>query len=228
MLAFNLKLDKFVTKPVATAYAKITPKPVRGYVGNFFGNLSDPWIGVNNFLQGKPREGTNDLMRFVFNSTLGLGGILDIASEANMPKHDEDLGQTLAVWGFRDGPFVVLPLFGPKTTRDALAMPIEWTANSKSRFLPHLSSRDRNLLTGLELTNNRARVLDIQKTLDEGTLDKYRYTRDFYLQQRRYLIYDGNLPEEESFLQNDVQITLPPNATEGATKDAPPDTGETQ
>ena len=193
MFAFNEKLDKVVTRPAAKAYVKVMPAPVRGWVGNFFGNLGDPWISVNNLLQGKFSDALNDAMRFVFNSTLGIGGLLDIASEAGMPKHDEDFGQTLGVWGFRDGPFVVLPLFGPSTMRDTLAVPFDWFGDALN-VVPDVATR--NILTGVQLINGRARLLGIDRTLDEGTLDKYRYASDFYLQQRRFKIHDGNPPQQ--------------------------------
>jgi len=194
MFAFNEKLDETVARPVAKAYVKVTPAPVRGWIGNFFGNLGDLWIGANNLLQGKPRDALNDAMRFVFNSTLGLGGLLDIASEAGMPKHDEDFGQTLGVWGFQDGPFVMLPLFGPSTLRDTLASPLDRTLGDSCRLVSDVATC--NILAGVRLINGRAGLLGLDRTLDEGTLDKYRYSRDFYLQQRRFKIYDGNPPQQ--------------------------------
>ena len=200
MFSFNEKLDNAVLKPVAKGYVTVTPAPVRTWVSNFFGNLQDPWIGINNLLQGKPAAALNDIMRFVFNTTLGIGGLLDIASEAGMPKHDEDFGQTLGVWGVKEGPFVVLPLFGPRTLRDAAAMPLDMAAQSPWS-LPYGNpivhdEKARYGLSGLKMIDARARLLGVERTLDEGTLDKYRYARDFYLQQRRFKVHDGNLPLE--------------------------------
>lgn len=200
MFTFNEKLDSAVTKPAARAYVAVTPAPVRTWVSNFFGNLQDPWIGFNNLLQGKPTDALTDLMRFVFNSTLGIGGLLDIASEAGFPKHDEDFGQTLGVWGVKEGPFVVLPLFGPRTLRDASVLPLDKAAESPWG-LPYGNpivhdAGVRYGLSGLDMLNGRARLLGIERTLDEGTLDKYRYARDFYLQQRRFKVHDGNVPLE--------------------------------
>jgi len=200
MFSFNEKLDNAVLKPVAKGYVTVTPAPVRTWVSNFFGNLQDPWIGINNLLQGKPAAALNDIMRFVFNTTLGIGGLLDIASEAGMPKHDEDFGQTLGVWGVKEGPFVVLPLFGPRTLRDAAAMPLDMAAESPWT-LPYGNpivhdEKARYGLSGLKMIDARARLLGVERTLDEGTLDKYRYARDFYLQQRRFKVHDGNLPLE--------------------------------
>jgi len=200
MFSFNEKLDNAVTKPVAKAYVTVTPAPVRTWVGNFFGNLQDPWVGFNNLIQGKPTDALNDLMRFVFNTTLGIGGLLDIASEAGLPKHDEDFGQTLGVWGVKEGPFVVMPLFGPRTLRDTVAFPLDYTAESPWA-LPFGNPivRDKKArygISGLGIISDRALLLGIERTLDEGTLDKYRYARDFYLQQRRYKVLDGNVPLE--------------------------------
>ncbi|MCL2876071.1 MAG: VacJ family lipoprotein [Betaproteobacteria bacterium] len=200
MFSFNEKLDNAVVKPVAKAYVAVTPTPVRTWVSNFFGNLQDPWIAFNNLMQGKPVDALTDLMRFVFNTTLGIGGLLDIASEAGLPKHDEDFGQTLGVWGVKEGPFVVLPFFGPRTLRDATALPLDASAESPW-VLPYGNpivhdSNARYGLSGVKLINERARLLGIERTLDEGTLDKYRFARDFYLQQRRFKVHDGNVPLE--------------------------------
>lgn len=123
MFTFNEKVDKAVLKPVAEAYDYVTPKPVKIGVGNFFSNLADPWIGLNNLLQGKPAEALSDWMRFMVNTVFGFAGLLDIASEAQLPKHDEDFGQTLAVWGVGEGPYFVVPFFGPRTVRDAAVLP---------------------------------------------------------------------------------------------------------
>jgi phospholipid-binding lipoprotein MlaA len=202
MFKFNERLDKWTTRPLAKVWVWVAPKPVRAWAANFFGNLADPWIGVNNLLQGKPADALNDWMRFVFNSTLGLGGLLDIASEAGMPKHDEDFGQTLAVWGVPDGIFVVLPVLGPRTLRDAAAAPVDLVADSyvARELIYHDNIRERNAFIGGRAVSARSQYLGIERTLNEGTLDKYRFARDFYRQQRRAKIYDGNpLHEYEDF-----------------------------
>ena len=200
MFSFNEKLDNAVIKPAAKAYMAVTPSPVRTGVSNFFGNLQDPWIAFNSLLQGKPADAVSDFMRFVFNTTLGIGGLLDIASEAQLPKHDEDFGQTLGVWGIREGSFVVLPLFGPRTLRDASALPLDM-AGTSPWSLPYGNpllhdEAVRYGLSGLRMVNGRASLLGLERTLDEGTIDKYRYARDFYLQQRRFKVHDGNPPLE--------------------------------
>lgn len=193
MFAFNEGLDKAVVKPVAQAYDYVTPKPVQTGVGNFFSNLADPWIGLNNMLQGKPAEAFSDWMRFMVNSVFGIFGLLDIASEARLPKHDEDFGQTLAVWGVGEGPYFVVPFFGPRTVRDAAVLPVD-LAGDKVWRASHVPTR--NAIRVLDVTHGRATLLGADRTLEESTFDKYAYLRDFYLQQRRYKVHDGNPPVE--------------------------------
>lgn len=193
MFSFNEGVDKAVVRPAAKAYDTVAPRPVRIGVGNFFSNLGDLWIGFNNMLQGKFADGISDWMRFAVNSTFGIFGLLDVASEAGLPKNDEDFGQTLAVWGVGEGPFVVLPFFGPRTFRDAVVLPVDlkgdpvWT-------IDHVATR--NTFTGVRLVHNRANLLGLDKTFDEASLDKYAFLRDFYLQQRRYKVHDGAPPTE--------------------------------
>ena len=193
MFKINQRVDKYTLRPLARVYDAVTPQPVQTGVGNFFGNLNDVWIGANNLLQGKVADGLSDWMRFAFNSTFGLGGLLDIASEAGLPKHDEDFGQTLAVWGVGEGAFVVMPFFGPRTLRDAAAFPVDlgW---DNVWGIDHVPTR--NTMTGVRLTHNRAAFLGVEKTLSQGTLDQYAFARDFYLQQRRFKVHDGNAPIE--------------------------------
>lgn len=191
MFSFNDGLDRAVIKPAAQVYEAVLPTPVRTGVGNVFGNLGDPWIGLNNLLQGKVPDALSDLMRFLVNSTFGFAGILDIASEAGLPKHDEDLGQTLGRWGVGEGAYIVLPFFGPRTLRDAVAFPVDLMGDDVWA-ISHVPTR--NTLTAVRLVHTRSRVLGIDQTLEEGTLDKYSYVRDFYLEQRRYKVFDGNPP----------------------------------
>jgi len=228
MMKFNERLDKWTTRPLAKVWVWVAPKPVRSWVANFFGNLGDPWIGVNNMLQGKPADALNDWMRFVFNSTLGLGGFLDIASEVGMPKHDEDFGQTLGVWGVPDGIFVILPVLGPRTLRDAAAAPVDMVADSvvARSLVYHHNMRERNSFIGGRAVSARSQYLGMERTLDEGTLDKYRFARDFYLQQRRAKIYDGNPPQEyEDF---DTPEDGGEDATPQQEQSAPEQTGTQQ
>ncbi len=216
MFSFNDGVDRTVIRPVAQAYDTVAPTPVKIGVGNFFGNLADPWIGLNNMLQGKPGEAFSDWMRFLFNSTWGILGLLDIASEAGLPKHDEDFGQTLAVWGVGDGAYVVLPFFGPRTMRDAAATPLDLTGDSPLR-IDHVPTR--NSARALRITHVRATLLGADRTLEESTFDKYAYVRDFYLQQRRYKIHDGNPPlEYEDF--NGASLPRPAGGVADAAADA--------
>ena len=193
MFGFNEQLDKVVVKPAAQAYEFVLPAFVRSGVGNFIGNLEDPWIGLNNLLQGKVADGLTDMMRFAFNSTFGLLGVIDIATEMGLPKHDEDLGQTLGRWGVGEGAYIVLPFFGPRTVRDAAALPVDYVGRNPWQ-LDHVPTR--NSYTALRITHVRSTFLGAGKTLEEATIDKYAYSRDFYLQQRRYKVSDGNVMRE--------------------------------
>lgn len=189
MYSFNEQVDRYVARPAARAYQRAVPAVVRTGVGNFTGNLEDPWIGINNVLQGKFADGLNDLMRFVFNSTFGLLGVIDIATPMGLVKHDEDFGQTLGRWGVGEGVYVVLPVFGSRTLRDAAALPLDYIAEH-----PHIDHvPTRNSYGALYFVHVRSTLLGAEKTLDEGSIDKYAYMRDFYLQQRRYKVADGNL-----------------------------------
>lgn len=194
IFAFNEKLDAWVIKPVAKAYDAVTPAPVRVGVTNFFGNLGDVWVGTNNLLQGKPRAAASDLGRFVVNTTMGVAGLIDVASPMGLDKHGEDFGQTLAVWGLRSGPYVVLPLLGPSTVRDAGGVVFDMTASAVNLFDPESA---RYALNTLHLVNTRAEFLPSDKLVDEAALDKYSYFRSGYLQRRQYLVFDGNPPREE-------------------------------
>ncbi|ENO79528.1 MlaA family lipoprotein [Thauera sp. 63] len=193
MFSFNEQLDKVVVKPAAQAYEFVLPQFVRTGVGNFIGNLEDPWIGLNNLMQGKGADGMSDLMRFFVNSTFGLLGVLDVATEMGLPKHDEDLGQTLGRWGVGEGAYIVLPLFGSRTVRDAVALPADRAGQSPLN-IDHVPTR--NSYTALRITHVRSTFLGAEKTVDEATIDKYAYTRDFYLEQRRYKVSDGNVTRE--------------------------------
>ena len=193
IFAFNDRVDKAVLKPLATGYDKVAPLPVKVGVGNFFGNLGDVWTGINNLLQGKGGDGGTDAARVLVNTTVGIFGVFDIASEMGLEKHDEDLGQTFAVWGASSGPYFVVPFFGPNTIRSTVALPFDLRGNSAWR--PE-DIAARNSLSALRIVHVRATLLGADRAVDEGSLDRYGYIRDFYLQQRRYEIYDGNPPRE--------------------------------
>jgi phospholipid-binding lipoprotein MlaA len=179
--SFNDGLDKVVLKPVATAYVAVTPTLFRAGVTNFFSNLSDAWTFVNSVLQLRPQKALESLMRFNVNTFFGLGGVLDIASDMNIPKHNEDLGKTLGRWGVPSGPYVVLPLFGPSTVRDGLTILTESRYDPVSLIDP---ARDRNVTTVLRTVNSRANFLRLGNFLDDAALDKYSFTRDAFLAKR--------------------------------------------
>lgn len=210
MFSFNEKVDDYVLRPVAEVYDHVTPQPVRTGVGNFFGNLGDISNGINNLLQGKFTQGLSDAARFGVNTTVGILGLFDVATELGLAKSDEDFGQTLGWWGVGEGPYFVVPLLGPRTIRDAAALPIDLHGDLVWR-VDHVPTR--NAFTALKVVNTRANLLGIDKTLEEGTLDKYAYTRDFYLQQRRYKVHDGDLPVEYEDFDMDDEAALPPGSS---------------
>lgn len=193
MFAFNEGLDTVLIKPVAQGYDAVLPRPVRTGVTNFFGNIADLFIGVNNLLQGKPDQAVSDLGRVLINSTVGILGIFDVATEAGLEKHEEDFGQTFGRWGVGDGAYVVIPVFGPRTVRDTAGLVLDVTVDPVAN-IDHVPTR--NSLLALRLIDNRADLLPADKVIEEAALDKYSYMRDGYLQRRRNLVYDGNAPRE--------------------------------
>jgi len=193
MFAFNEGLDSAIIKPVATGYEAALPSPVRTGVTNFFGNIADLLIGVNNLLQGKAPEAFSDLGRVVINSTIGLLGTFDIASDVGLEKHNEDFGQTFGRWGVGSGAYVVIPVFGPRTARDTVGLILDVAADPVTHVHPNAA---RNVSLVLRAVNDRANLLPADKVVEEAALDKYSYIRDAYLQRRRNLIYDGNAPRE--------------------------------
>ncbi len=181
MSSFNDGVDRAVLKPVATAYVAVTPSLVREGVTNFFGNLQDGWTFVNSVLQLRPQKAVDSIARFTMNTFFGLGGLLDVAGEAGIPKHNEDLGKTLGRWGVPSGPYLVLPLFGPSTLRDALTITAETAYDPVSQIDP---TRSRNAVTVVRLINSRSKFLRLGNLLDEAALDKYTFTRDAFLAKR--------------------------------------------
>ncbi|MEO6320805.1 MAG: VacJ family lipoprotein [Polaromonas sp.] len=212
---FNEGLDRAVLKPVATAYQNVTPQPVRTGVTNFFENISDAWSFVNNVLQARPVEAMDSLFRFTTNTLWGVGGIFDVASALQIAKHKEDFGQTLGTWGVASGPYVVLPLLGPSTVRDTAGLVVDLQGNLVSRAdnVPA-----RNSLTGLRLVDTRASLLDASTVLEQAALDKYTFTRDFYLQRRRSLLgHDG----VEKHVEPEERYDLPEAAPASGAPTAP-------
>ena len=190
MFTFNKTIDDNVLKPVATGYVNVVPAVVREAIGNFFANIGDVWTAANNYMQGKPKDGTTDLVRVIFNSTIGIAGLIDVATPMGLPKHEEDFGQTLGVWGAKSGPYFVLPLFGPSTVRDALSKPVDLYADplTASNDVP---VRAKNTGRALRLVDDRAAVLDSTAILEGAALDPYQFFRDAYLQRRESRVRDG-------------------------------------
>lgn len=195
MFAFNEGLDKVVLKPVAQGYEAAVPAPMRTGVGNAFSNVEDLAIGANNLLQGKPENALSDLGRLLINSTLGILGLFDVASEMGLEKHNEDFGQTLGRWGVGTGPYLVLPVLGPRNVRDTVGKAVDIQADPVADVYP---VNLRNSLLGTRLIGDRAGLLPADKAIEDAALgDKYGYMRDTYLQRRENLVYDGKPPREE-------------------------------
>ena len=192
---FNDAVDKAVFKPAAIAYRDVVPEPIRGGVGNFLGNLEDVWSFVNNLLQFKGEAAAHSFMRFNINTVMGLGGILDVASEMRIPHRYADFSQTLGVWGLPDGPYLVLPFTGSSILRDLVARPVDRQGYLISRVA---DIPVRNALLVLDQLDTRVYLLRAGALLDEAALDKYSFTRDAFLQRRRNAMYDGAPPEEST------------------------------
>jgi phospholipid-binding lipoprotein MlaA len=192
MFSFNDSVDRAVLKPVAQGYRSVVPDLVRTGVSNFFSNLEDAWICVNNLLQGKFEDGGEDLGRFVFNSTFGLAGIFDFATDAGFQKHNEDFGQTLGRWGVADGPYLVLPLLGPSNFRDTVGWAGDYFTDPE--FYLVSQSPETWIVFGTRVINVRTNLLETERIFDAAAIDKYAFLRDAYLQRRRSMIYDGNPP----------------------------------
>jgi len=193
MTRFNDGLDETIVKPVAKAYQGVVPSPVRTGVNNFFGNLSDAWTLVNNVLQLKPEAAAESLMRFSINTVFGLGGVLDWATPMGIERRREDFGKTLGRWGVAAGPYLVLPVLGPSTVRDAAALVVD----SKGDLLLQIDNvATRNSLYALRAVDLRAGLLRVGEVLDQAALDKYSFIRDVYLQRRGVVIEtDGDAEE---------------------------------
>jgi phospholipid-binding lipoprotein MlaA len=190
---FNEVVDKAVLKPVASVYRDALPDRVRQGIGNFFNNLGDVWSFVNNALQFKGQAAVDSLKRFGVNTFVGWGGIFDVASEMDIEKHTKDFGHTLGYWGVAPGPYLVLPLLGPSTFRDAVALPVDLKGDLVSN-IHHIPTR--NSATAVRAIDTRSDLLKASTMLEEAALDQYSFTRDAYLQRRSSVIYEGNPPEE--------------------------------
>lgn len=195
--SFNEGLDEAILKPTAQAYRAVLPEFIRSSVSNFFSNINDVVVALNNLLQGKFTAAYSDLGRVAINSTIGMLGLFDVASEAGIEKHDEDFGQTLGRWGLGNGPYLVLPFFGPSNGRDVVGRLVDYKADIVGYIDP---TRSRNQLWGTRVVNRRSELLDASNVLQTAALDPYEFVRDAYLQRRRNLIYDGSPPPDREFL----------------------------
>ena len=195
MFSFNDTVDRVALKPAATAYKNVTPGFVQTGVNNFFGNLTDLWSSLNNFAQLKAEDGFNDFMRFAVNSTLGLVGVLDIATPAGLRKHNEDLGQTLGYWGVPSGPYLMLPLLGPSTVRDTIALPGDWWGDPWTH-VDDIPWRNSGIV--LRAVDQRASVLDASNLLEDAALDRYEFIRDGYMQRRNAKVLDTDKAQERA------------------------------
>jgi phospholipid-binding lipoprotein MlaA len=192
--SFNDKVDNNVLKPLATGYRNVVPDLIQTGVRNVFNNFADMWSTVNNLLQLKPANTAESLGRVIVNTVFGIYGIFDVATYIKLERHPEDFGQTLGYWGVPNGPYLVLPLFGPSTLRDGASMPVDF-AVSPTKLISDIPTR--NEVFALRLVSKRAELLKSGSMLEEASIDKYSFTRDAYLQYRRSQIYDGNPPDEE-------------------------------
>jgi phospholipid-binding lipoprotein MlaA len=188
MFSFNDTVDRAAIKPIAQGYETVTPSFVQTGISNFFGNIGDMWTFVNQLLQGNGANAGSDFMRVAVNSTLGLGGLLDIGTEARLPKHKADFGQTLGVWGVGAGPYVVLPVLGPSNVRDTVALPVD-AYGDVWRYKRPVGWR--NVGYGVRLIDRRAQLLNAGNLLDDAALDKYQFVRDAYMQRRQSQIDDA-------------------------------------
>lgn len=188
---FNEVVDRAVLKPLAQGYSAVMPTPGQVMVANFFSNLDDVVVTLNDFLQFKFAQGVSDGMRFVVNSTIGVFGLIDVASVGGLKKHNEDFGQTLGKWGVGNGPYIVIPLLGPSTVRDGVGLYADSYPDPINQ-IDHISTRNR-VYVGQGITK-RAALLDQEKVLNEAMLDPYEFRRDTYLLYRKSLVYDGSPP----------------------------------
>ena len=215
--AFNMAVDRGLAKPLARAYVAAVPAPVRAGVDNFFDNLGQPATLVNSLLQGDPRGAANALGRFLLNSTVGIGGLFDVASKAKMPNRDQDFGRTLAVWGWQRSRYLELPFLGPQTVRDVLGL----AGDSSLRPVQYIEDdKTRVSLQGLQLVALRADLLSIDGLMSQGVVDEYALLLDIWLQRRNYQIKQAGRRQEAApeqtlppYLMQDEAIPPTPSAT---------------
>jgi len=223
---FNDVLDRAIAKPVAQGYKAAMPAPGKMMVSNFFSNLDDVVVTMNDLLQFKFTQAASDGARFLINSTFGVFGLINVAHR--LEKHNEDFGQTLGYWGAGSGPYIVLPILGPSTLRDGAGLYVD-SRPSKLRRVDHI--RSRNQLYVAKAVEHRAKLLDQEKVLDEAALDRYAFIREAYLLRRQSLVYDGDPPhreyedyeeEESDFEYQEVPIPNVPSSQQDNAPAIPP------
>ena len=195
MLEVNDVVDGKIFKPVAEAYVKYTPEPIRTGISNFFGNIEDLFVGINNVLEGNGNRAGDDFGRVLLNSSFGVGGIFDLASMMGIERHTQDFGITFGKWGFPQGPYLFVPLFGPTTVRDGTGTIIRAFLGPTTYIFTNVPVR--NVVYGLGALDLRANALGAESMVDQAALDRYRFIRNAYLRARRYQVYDGKPPPEE-------------------------------
>lgn len=211
MNTFNNNVDRYVLKPVAKGYDAITPSPVQKGVGNFFSNLDDVLVVFNDLFQFKFKQLASDTGRLLVNSTVGIFGLIDWASDIGLEKHNEDFGQTLGYWGFSSGPYIILPFLGPSTVRDVGGLvadssyldPINNEVHEKWQY-PSRDSSTSLGLTIVKVVDIRAGLLKAESVLDEAAIDPYIYVREAFLQRRKSLVHDGNPPIDDDLGEDDL------------------------
>ncbi|RLA00359.1 MAG: VacJ family lipoprotein [Gammaproteobacteria bacterium] len=197
----NKTMDILLLKPMAKGYDKVMPKPAKVGISNFFSNLDEIPTIINSVLQGKFSAALSDTGRFLINTTLGLAGFIDVATDLDFEQHDEDFGQTLGYWGIESGPYLVLPLFGPSSLRDVVGRGVDGFSSAGNE-IDHVPTRNSIYLA--ELIDVRYRLLAIDGQLEDA-LDEYSFVRDAYLMRRQYQVYDGDPPEEDDFYDDDCE-----------------------
>jgi len=213
---FSESIDRNILAPVANTYIDYVPNPVRNSIGNFYDNLGYPNVILNSFLQGKMIQGAEDTLRFVFNTTIGLGGIFDVATPMGLKKHDEDFGQTLGVWGVDKTTYMYLPILGPSSNRDVLGLPV--TIASNMLFIAGfvIGAPITIPLGILGAVDKRARHAEDLRLRDQAALDPYLFTREAYWQQRQNLVFDGKPPIEtyDDLFEDELLFTPNPKTSQ--------------
>lgn len=195
MYSFNERLDEYALKPLAEGYQAVTPDAVDTGISNFFNNLGDVLVLINDLLQLKFDRAISTSARIVFNSTFGLFGLMDVATDFGIPKHNEDFGQTLGYWGVESGPYLVLPFFGPSSVRDGIGLTVDFT--ELDLIFDDMATRDARGLLAVKYIDKRADLLKAKDIVDETAPDPYAFIRDAWMQSRINRVYDGNPPEED-------------------------------